>query len=261
MIEFWSNYIETLSKTKINFSNYKTEDIITSLPLYAVDIINEYEQYVEYVNKNFHLFEDKLRNSQYMSVWKYSKNQWIYSMYPDIRGFAFYPNLFFENIRRRIGDIETSLPNITSSHHFFKYIELTGKSPLDYGRIVELGGGLGDMSLFFRNMGYGGKYVIYDLPEVNKIQNVSLCNYEITITNEIPEYQEDTLFISTWGFSECPMDLRKEVIEKLKPENWLIIYQREFQNINNQKYFSNWDGYRYDMNFVDYDGGSEMICK
>lgn len=261
MIEFWETYIDRISKTLFNFSNYKVDDTITSLPLYAVNHIQEYEDYVEYINNNFELFEEKLKSSTYTDSFVFDKTQWVFSMYPDIRGYCFYPQIFFKNIRRKIGDLETANPNVTSAHHFFRYMELTGKSPMEYRRIVELGGGLGDLALFFRNMGYSGIYTIYDLPEITKLQNLALNGYDIITTNEIPEYQEDTLFISTWGFSECPMDLRQKVVDTLKPENWLIIYQREFQNINNEQYFSNWDGFRYDMNFVDYDGGSEMICK
>lgn len=261
MIEFWKNYIDEISNTRINYSNYKCEDVITSLPLYSVDVIEEYEEYIKYVDQNFDYFEEVIKQSRFVDSFVFNKTQWIYSMYPDIRGFAYYPQLFFESIRRKINDLETSLPNITSAHHFFKYLELTGKSPLNYRRVVELGGGLGDLGLFFRNMGYIGNYIIYDLPEINKLQTLATDKYGLIITDQIPEYQEDTLFISTWGFSECPLELREKVMSTLKPENWLMIYQRKFQDLDNEEYFADWEGVRYDMSYVDFDGGSEMICK
>ena len=66
MIEFWENYIDTISKTRINYSNYKCEDVITSLPLYSVDVIEEYEEYIKYVDQNFDYFERVIKQSRFV---------------------------------------------------------------------------------------------------------------------------------------------------------------------------------------------------
>lgn len=261
MVKFWKDYIQDLTNKKHNYSNYKVENSITSLPLYAVQPIEEYETYIEYIDQNFNLFEEKLRLSHHIHNQTFTKQQWIFSMYPDIRGFCYFPKIFFDNVKRKIGSLETANPNVFSAVHFFRYLELTGKSPMSYTRIVELGGGLGDMALFFRNMGYVGEYIIYDLPEITKLQNLATSSYEIITTNEIPKESENTLFISTWALSECPLELRKKVMETLKPENWLIIYQKHFFELDNETYFGNWKGYRHDMGYYGFDGGSKMICR
>ena len=261
MIDHWKTLSEKISNTLIDYSNYKVEDVITSIPLYSVDEVDHYTEYVKFVDQNYNKFHEILKNGEFLDSYKFSKSQWIYSMYPDVRGYLFFPQFFLENIRQKIGSIETALPNITSSHHFFKYIEMTGKSPLNYRRIVELGGGLGDMALFFRNMGFVGQYIIYDLPEVRGLQEIAIPQYGVKFVDAIPDFQENTLFISTWGLSECPLELRNDFMKTLNPENWLIIYQREFEELNNQKYFESWEGQRYDMSFIPFDGGSEMICK
>jgi len=259
--ESWEENITDISRKIINITNYRVENSITMIPLWAVNEVQEYTKYAEYIDENYENIMEQLSQNANVIKRPVDKIQWLFSMFPEPRGFSRFPQMFFNEIRQKIGSIETAFPNVISSHHFFRYLELTGKSPLSYSRVVELGGGLGDLSIFFRNMGYNGRYIIYDLPEISKLQKLPLCGYNIELTNEIPNYEENTLFISTWGLSECPLPLREAVLKILRPENWLIIYQREFAEYDNELYFSNWEGSRYDMSYIRWDGGSEMICK
>ena len=147
---------------------------------------------------------------------------------------------------------------------FYKYNFLTGKNILDYKHIVELGGGVGDFAKFVINLGYKGSYTIIDLPELFKVQKFNLNGYDVNYTSKpvINNFDsEDVLFISTWALSECPLGWRKEILDALKPKNWLITYQRNFEGVNNEVYFKNWAGKRLDIPYLWWDGGSEYILK
>ena len=111
-------------------------------------------------------------------------------------------------------------------------------------------------------MGYQNKYTIIDLPEVLPIQEFNLTGLNINLTSEpVKGGNGKTLFISTWGMSECPIEWRDKVISTVNPTNWLIAYQREFEGIDNKEYYKSYVGKRWEFPSLSWDGGSEYILK
>jgi hypothetical protein len=99
--------------------------------------------------------------------------------------------------------------------------------------------------------------VIWDLPMVSRIQQVALSDVSVSFTHHVPKPQPRTLFVATWSMSETPLEFREIITSKLKPHNYLICYQHEFEDINNTEYFSTWPGYQALM----YDRLSSYLCK
>lgn len=148
---------------------------------------------------------------------------------------------------------------------------------LDY--IFEFGGGVGHVPKLVKQLGFGGTYTIYDLPELSIIQNY-YNNMEIkTISDpclldvlQIPRGKN--LFYSTWALSESPIDIREKIENHFdKFDLFLILYQAEYTTvgkneeeiIDNDKYFGdlmkrtagiNWKVVEHPNGW---DGGSKYI--
>ena len=43
--------------------------------------------------------------------------------------------------------------------------------------------------------------------------------------------------MATWSISETTLELRNEIINTLQPDEYLIVYQRQFENISNVKIY------------------------
>ena len=76
------------------------------------------------------------------------------------------------------------------------------------------------------------------------------------------------LFYSTWGFSEAPLDLRKRIEQNLLCYKYCcILYQDEFLDIDNVKYFdgfvtrnSDFDWTRVDFeNYMNYEDNTYLL--
>lgn len=106
--------------------------------------------------------------------------------------------------------------------------------------IVELGGGIGDMADIVYKLGFKGKYIIYDFPEVGAIQkwyHNELGHENIVHTSDLNDLVDADLCIATWSFTEMPLSLRDEVMAKIgQTKNWLIAYSNSIFGIDNDKY-------------------------
>lgn len=105
--------------------------------------------------------------------------------------------------------------------------------------IVELGAGLGEMCDIIHKLGFKGKYIIFDLPEVSAMQkwyHDKLGYKNITYTSDISDLPVDSdLCVATWSLTEMPIDLRNNIIEQIKDtKNWLVGYSTQIFNINNK---------------------------
>lgn len=242
-INFWD--IMSQQMKEVNLSSFRCLDVVKQIPLYEV---NNYNGYYDFAKEVY-----EIQSDEFMTKWKMAMSHSSHG----------YCDCSDDYLRQsiKLNDITTSPTNLKSNHHYYTYNLQTGKDILDYERIVELGGGVGDMAKFIRHMGFKGKYTIIDLPEVLNIQKYNLEGYNINLTTIPPEYQKNTLFISTWALSECPMDWRENVIEILKPENYLITYQSNFEELDNESYFSEWEGIRIDIPWIAWDGGSKYLLK
>jgi len=244
-LELWNDFIRQISEDSNGVSSFRGMGIVRGIPLYEV---NPYNGYLDYAKKIY-----EFQSDEFMNTWKFA-------MTNDPRGYLGYPTHFIED-SVRVYDINSSTTNIKCNHHYYTYNLNTKKDILDFDRIVELGGGCGDMAKFIRNMGFRGEYIIIDLPEILKIQDYNLHGYDVELTTSTIPYKDSTLFISTWALSECPMDWRHKVISELNPQNYLITYQQNFEGISNEEYFKDWNGIRIDIPWIPWDGGSKYLLK
>lgn len=224
--------------------------ILTTMPFFESKF---YPEYFGYAADIWHWMDKS---------WQDGFGRWKRAMSANPSEFSVWANwdLFTWNLK----DIRTSTWHIKSNHHYFRYYTLTGIAPNDFDRIVEVGAGCGDMCKFVLDMGFSGEYVIVDLPEVQEVQKHNLRDYsQVNWTTEPVQYdpKKRTLFISTWALSELTLAWRQELVDALKPEHYLIAYQREFEDIDNEAWFSEWEGYREELPWIHYDGGTEYIMK
>lgn len=148
---------------------------------------------------------------------------------------------------------------IHTAYHVARFEQelLTSVTDLDF--VVEFGGGYGSMARFFYNLGFKGKYIIYDLPHVSILQtfylkcvglNVErntenfhqiLCLSDIQQFNEIVSRNlpSNSLFLSAWAFSEVPLSLRQKVEDLfVNFSHFLFAYQDKAFGIDNVKSFN-----------------------
>ena len=178
-------------------------------------------------------------------------------------------NIYSKAIKEdKIGnpDLLPYCPNSSSNliHHIFhtlKYKTMTGNDLEEFDFIFEFGGGYGSMCRLIYNFGFSGKYIIYDLPEMNLLQNyflkslnipiidwddflkvdkgVCLINYSNDLSRIVELIKNRSLFIACWSISETPLDIRlkfNDLMEKF--DSFLFAYQDCFDQIDNNKYFS-----------------------
>lgn len=130
--------------------------------------------------------------------------------------------------------------------------------------IFEFGGGYGSMCRLFHNLGFNGKYVIFDLPGFSALQQFFLrsvgikvhsvdsfktaeggvvCISDLEILGEILSYVEasNSMFIATWSISETPINLRDSILPLISQfKAFLIAYQNQFGEVNNLDFFRSW---------------------
>lgn len=137
--------------------------------------------------------------------------------------------------------------------------------------IVELGGGIGEMTDIIYKLGFRGKYIIYDFKEVGAIQKYhhdQLGYTNVVHTNNVDDLVDADLCIATWSLTEMPLDLREEILPNIKnTKNWLIAYSNLIFSLNNDKYikeslvpnFTNHDVEYHDIPFMPWDGGGMYV--
>jgi len=247
-IEILKDVNEEYIKDEKRNESWRCKNIIITMPFYETKF---YEDYYKYALQTY----DRLNSNKNL------QGLWKLAMIPSSEGFNDYNR--WDEFTFKLNDIVSSTWHIKQNHHYFKYQELTGKSINDFDRIVEFGGGCGDMCKFIKQMGFKGEYVIIDLPEIHEIQKNNLSTYyDVKFeTNPVEKNNKRTLFIATWSISETTLQLRNEIINRLKPEEYLIVYQRQFEDISNENWFKNWDGHREELPWIVWDGGSHYILK
>jgi len=131
----------------------------------------------------------------------------------------------------------------------------------NFENVIEFGGGYGCLCNLFKKIYTVKCYLIYDLPEVNALQYYYLrkLNYNVYINkikknkknsvylfNEVNKLNKfiknnklnNYIFLSNWGFSEVPLNLRKKfnlIISKSKIT--FLAFQKQFKKINNFNFF------------------------
>jgi len=179
---------------------------------------------------------------------------------------------------------------IHQAYHLAVFEANTEENVLDIDLVVEFGGGYGSMCRLFFNLGYKGKYIIYDLEPFSFLQKfyLKLINIPVLTTENFKSSEKGVLllsdllqlenaldgvnkframFLATWSISETPLDIRRSFTPLISEfGSYLIAYQDTFGEVNNIEYFDEWKKRRSDINWVNYpieqiSGSSYLIGK
>lgn len=221
--------------------NYREIVAINSIPLFETQIIPDMVDLAE-----------KMMTTPSNDIWRNAMRHIPRGFTPD--------NHSIEQhfIKQLDQSLVTNAWNLRSNEHYHTYQNLTGNTINKFNRIIELGGGCGDFCRFVHDMGYTGTYIIWDLPKVSNIQQLALRDLPVMYTHNPPKQSPQTLFVSTWGFSETPLEFRDTLIKSINPLNYLITYQYDFEGQEiNTEYFKSWSG----KQLVMYDSQSSYLCQ
>lgn len=140
---------------------------------------------------------------------------------------------------------------IHQAYHIARFEKISEKEILDFDFIFEYGGGYGSMCQLIHNLGFKGKYIIYDFSILSALQNFFLkinglednifCLDNLNKVKKMAPKKGKKLFIATWSLSESPLQIRKKIYPLIKEFNaFLIAYQGQFGEVDNRKYFENY---------------------
>lgn len=159
------------------------------------------------------------------------------------------------------GYSESSGNLIHQAYNLAQLVCTTGCAIEDMSQIIDFGGGYGCMCRLVHQLGFKGRYIIFDLPELLALQEYYLksvgaatsISTKITDTEnciillsdyndlakQLQKQAEPCAFIATWSISEAPPKLRNEIFALISNPTYLLIaYQEQFRDINNSAYFA-----------------------
>ena len=162
-------------------------------------------------------------------------------------------------------DLRTSATQTHHAYHLARLEEKTATSVSDMDYVCEFGGGYGGMCRLMHNLGFNGKYVIFDLPEFSALQRYFLTALKFTVSpihdsktvvtgavciSDLEQFRElligaagksNPLFIATWSISEVPVNLRASILPLISSfKTVLIAYQNQFEQTDNVEFFRDW---------------------
>jgi len=147
-------------------------------------------------------------------------------------------------------------------HHAYHLARFEDKTRLRINQlncIFEFGGGYGSMCRLAHQLGFNGKYVIFDLPNFSHLQRYYLNSLGLQVKpksefdlgngiyflDNLKDFEsmdvggEGSLFIATWSLSESPLYIRDPFLNKISScHSQLIAYQDRFGEVDNVNYFA-----------------------
>jgi hypothetical protein len=153
---------------------------------------------------------------------------------------------------------------IHHAYHICQLQEVTAANVVTMELVFEFGGGYGSMCRLFHNLGFRGKYIIFDLPHFSALQRYYLQSVGVPVytfeqlqsaesgvicVSDVEEVKElilddgersqpNSLVIATWSISEAPVGLRDEVLSLVSHfQSFLFAYQDSYAGIDNSIYF------------------------
>jgi len=157
---------------------------------------------------------------------------------------------------------------IHHAYHLSQFEERTGISADKIDCVFEFGGGYGSMCRLFYNLGFEGKYIIFDLPHFSALQTyylkaigINVCEFDriqssendVVCISDIDTLKNtlsgndglsNSIFIATWSISEAPLHIRDSILPLVSHfRSFLIAYQDNFGEINNIMYFEDLKNY------------------
>lgn len=153
---------------------------------------------------------------------------------------------------------------IHHAYHLCRFEEAIGVPVASFDLVFEFGGGYGSMCRLFHNLDFKGRYVIFDFAEFALLQRFFLQFLGLSVRStedlasglpgvcvvsdpaelrsllpRLSAAAQNSLFLATWSLSEAPLAFRRQVLDLLLPfDAWLLAYQSQFGEVNNESYFA-----------------------
>lgn len=154
---------------------------------------------------------------------------------------------------------------IHHAYHVAQFEKKTGTNIETIDTIFEFGGGYGSMYRLMHNLGFQGKYIIFDFPAFSALQQFfiksiglevhtidsyksaksgvicisDLDQLELVLTSQISS--DNSMFLASWSISETPIEFRESILSLITQfKAFLIAYQGQFDNNNNIEFFEKW---------------------
>lgn len=138
---------------------------------------------------------------------------------------------------------------VHQAYHLALFRAVTGKDLAEAPVIVEFGGGYGALCRTLFRLGFSGRYVIFDLPEMSALQHyylsapaidladrVTLCTDIQTLGRSLEGGKPAVLAL--WSMSEAPLAARRTFWDAIpSPSEVLVAYQSVFDDVDNRSYF------------------------
>jgi len=128
-------------------------------------------------------------------------------------------------------------------YHIAMFELLSGVEVSSLDTVLEVGGGYGCMRRAMRNLGFAGRYAIFDLPVLLALQEFyidSTLSGETEFLDDVAGFEPSgrSLCIGMWSLSEMPLTVRAK-LEQILPafDFTFFAYQKEYSGIDNTTYF------------------------
>ncbi len=165
---------------------------------------------------------------------------------------------------------------IHHAYHVAQFEKMTSRSVTEMDCVFEFGGGYGGMCRLIHNLGFKGRYIMFDFPAFSALQayfvkSIGLDVHSLEVfknspsglvcLSDIDQLLEslsgivpagNNLLLATWSLSECPIDFRSKIVSSLASfSNFLIAYQGRFEGTDNISFFKDLKANRLDVNWHD----------
>ncbi|MBF0501997.1 MAG: hypothetical protein HQM09_17795 [Candidatus Riflebacteria bacterium] len=153
-----------------------------------------------------------------------------------------------------------SSPNLI--HHAYTigcFEKVSGKSVNEFKTVFEFGGGYGSMCRLFHQLGFQGKYIIFDFPDLSALQSYYLTSIGLKVKSiesfshemsgvfclstpdaykKFMKSGQDACFLGTWSVSETPEAVRGDLFAFLPSfDHYIIAFQERYNELNNVHFF------------------------
>jgi hypothetical protein len=151
---------------------------------------------------------------------------------------------------------ESSEPLIQTAYALSQLESLAGRPVAEWDAVVEFGGGFGSLCRLMHQLGFRGRYVIFDLPPFTLLQRYFLRSAgimrdgdeHILLTSDLAVLERQvaalptdawSMFVACWSLSETPLALRARIrplVERIG--RYAIAYQERYGEVDNVDFFT-----------------------
>ena len=151
---------------------------------------------------------------------------------------------------------DSSEPLIQTAYALSQLEALSGRPVAEWDAVVEFGGGFGSLCRLMHQLGFRGRYVIFDLPPFTMLQRYFLRSADvmregdehIVLTSDLAVLEREvaalprdawSMFVACWSLSETPLALRARIrplVERIG--RYAIAYQERYGEVDNVDFFT-----------------------